>query len=106
MTEQTPAPIFAEGETVTYYKPAKTALDINGKPFREGGRVITRVSTKEFEVTYATTHENEELQSIYEEFKLVDNKVFWLQQNASKLQKFDINVNNLIEMHQNTGKKE
>jgi len=108
MTEetQTTPPVFAEGETVTYYKPKTPAMDINGKPFREGGRVITNVPGKEFQVVYATRHENEDLQSIYEEFKLVDNKVFWLQQNASKLKKFDVDVNNLIEMHQNAGKKE
>ena len=95
MTEQTPAPIFAEGETVTYYKPAKTALDINGKPFREGGRVITRVPSKEFEVIYATHHENETLKEIYNEFKLADDKSFWLSNNRARLEKFDINVDNI-----------
>ena len=69
------------------------------KPFREGFRVVTVVPGKEHQVIYATTHSNPDIQSLYEEFKLCDNKLFWLSENRERLQRFDINVNGLIEAH-------
>ena len=99
MTKQEIAltPVFQSDETVAYYKPTIAKMAKDGKPFREGGRVITRIIGKEFKVIYGTYHENPEIQSFYEEFKMTDNKVFWLQQNAHRLKNFDINTDKLLE---------
>lgn len=98
-SDYTPENIFVDDTNVAYYKPKKPALDINGKPFVEGGRVVTVVPTKEYEVIYRTFHKNPDIQAIYEEFKMVDNKLFWLSENRGRLSKFDINVDALIEAH-------
>lgn len=96
-SDYTPENIFVDDTNVAYYKPKKPALDINGKPFIEGGRVVTRVPTKEYEVIYRTFHKNPDILDIYNEFKLVDNKALWLSENRKRLEKYDMNVNSLIE---------
>ena len=75
------------------------AMAIDGKPLRSGFRVVTEVPGKEHKVIYATSHANPDIQALYEEFKLCDNKLFWLSENRERLQRFDINVNGLIEAH-------
>lgn len=81
----------------TYATSSSNYSDINGKPFKSGFRVVTVQQSKEYQVHYATHHENPNIQSLYEEFKLVDNKPLWLSENREKLSKFDMNVNALIE---------
>ena len=100
MTKQEIAltPVFQPGETVAYYKPKEPVIAANRKPYFDGGRVVTVVPTKEFQVMYATQHENPEIQSAYEEFKLTDDKAHWLRQNSDRLKPFNINVAALIEM--------
>lgn len=71
--------------------------DVHGKPLKSGFRVVTIQKSKEYEVHYATHHENPDILDIYNEFKLIDNKALWLSENREKLQKHDINVNALIE---------
>ena len=101
MTQQEIAltPVFQPGETVAYYKPKTTAIALDRKPYFSGGRVVTRVPGKEGEVIYATRHDDPEVQSVYEQFKMADDKAHWLRQNSERLKPFNINVDALIEMH-------
>lgn len=90
-------PVFEVNQTVAYFKPEKPALDRYKKPYVDGGRIVTRVPGKEHQVIYRTYHQNPDIQAVYEEFKMVDNKPLWLSENRDRLKKFDMNVDALIE---------
>ena len=89
--------VTIEANESQWYEPAEPTVTLDGKPYFDSGRVITCVPTKEFQVIYATQHENKDLQSIFEEFKMFDDKVLWLRENRNKLNNYNINVDNLIE---------
>ena len=84
---------------MTYIQSKHTLTDINGTPYFEHPTVNTIVPGKEYEVHYTTGHSDPSLQAIYEEFKMSDNKPFYLSQNKTLLSKYNINVDNLIEIY-------
>ena len=94
--------LFADGATVDYYNPETPAIAKDKRPYMSGGRVVSIAKGKEFEVVYATRHENATIQSFYEEFKMSDNKLFWLSENRARLEKFNIDVDKLISAHKPT----
>lgn len=77
--------------------PAK-ALD--HKPFHPAGeRVVSIAEGKEYVVHYVVNHPNEDIKSMYRDFKMAKNKLFWLSENRGHMSKFDINVDHLIRVH-------
>ena len=91
-------------EKVFYFNPEKPVIAKDKKPYKEGGRVVTIQPSKEFQVMYSTNHTDKDIQAIYEEFKMYDNKLFWLSENRKRLEKYSINVDNLIEAHKKDNK--
>ena len=60
-------------------------------------KVVTQVPGKELYLLVNTRHENPVLEAMYEDFKLAKSKVTWLLNNRKECEKFDINVDRLIE---------
>ena len=58
-------------------------------------RVVTRVPGKEHEVIYRTHHEDDDIKSLYEGYKMADNKSDWIIENRELIAKFDINIDRI-----------
>lgn len=61
-------------------------------------KFVTRVPGNELAVLYKTTHANDAIAAIYNEFKMTSNKSLWLSENREMLSKHNINVDKLIDV--------
>ena len=86
------SPVFTDGLTTIEWTGKTDPITYKKIPT---SRVVTLVEGKEGHVIYRTHHDNPDIKSLYEGYKMADNKSDWIIENREMIAKFDINIDRI-----------